>query len=547
MRRRTAFFLTFVLLLLMPFAVSPLWAQADKGETAPKEKAFYIGLSDREFNFNPHHAHTATDVQILTALYEGLLSYHPLTLEPLPAAAYRWEISPDKTVYTFHLRENGRYSNGDPVLAQHFQDSLITVLNPKEDAEFSVYLDVIKGAAAYRNGKNKDPASVGIKTIDERTLQISLEKPASHFLKLLCLINFVPIHPSYRNIPDWDKQPSLIGNGAFVLDKKSKDEIVFTRNRHYWDADEVKIDSVHLRLAEDPKIMSQEVNAGKIHWTTLQASDYSLLDARARAKIVPNSMFATSFLFFVCKEKPFTDPDVRRGLALLLPWKDIRSRQYSLYPTNRLVPEIPKYPEIKGITEQNVTEGLALLKKAGFPEGKKLPPISIIITKGNTLYADMIAKAWKEHLKTEIKFKEVESRSFFSELSKHEYTLGSYTWIGDFADPLAFLQMWTSGSNLNEALYGNPAYDKLLAESLGQTGVERYQTLAAAEELLLHDAVIMPIDHIAAFNIIDREAIGGWFPNPLDVHPLKYIELKQEKLNKWIVRNGIDRVISRRP
>ena len=87
----------------------------------------------------------------------------------------------------------------------------------------------------------------------------------------------------------------------------------------------------------------------------------------------------------------------------------------------------------------------------------------------------------------------------------------------------------------------------LKEQSLGQTGVERYQTLAAAEELLLHDAVIMPIDHIAAFNIIDREAIGGWFPNPLDVHPLKYIELKQEKLNKWIVRNGIDRVISRIP
>jgi oligopeptide transport system substrate-binding protein len=535
MRRRTAFISAIISVTLWLFAITPLFPD-DKGAPDAKEKAFFIGMGDREFNFNPHHAHTATDVQILTALYEGLLSYHPLTLEPLPAVAYRWEISPDKTVYTFFLRENAFYSNGDPVLAEHFRDSFIRVLNPQEGAEFSVYLDVIKGAAAFRNGKNKDPGSVGIKATADRTLQITLEKPASHFLKLLCLINFVPIHPSYRNVPDWDKKTALIGNGAFVLDRKTKEEIVFVKNTRYWGADDVHIDSIHLRISEDPKVMSQELNAGKIHWTTLQSCDYSLLDARAREKIVPNSMFATSFLFFVCKEKPYTDPRVRRALALLLPWKEIRSRQYSLYPTYRLIPAIPKYPEVKGITDQNIDEAMALLEKAGFPQGRGLPTLSVLISKGNTLYADMIAKAWKDNLKTEVKFKEVESRSFFSELAKHEYTLGSYTWIGDFADPLAFLQMWTSESNLNEALYKNPAYDKLLTDSLGETGTDRYKTLARAEELLLQDAVILPIDHIAAFNIIDYEAVGGWFPNPLDVHPLKYIELKQEKLNKWIVR-----------
>jgi peptide/nickel transport system substrate-binding protein/oligopeptide transport system substrate-binding protein len=200
------------------------------------------------------------------------------------------------------------------------------------------------------------------------------------------------------------------------------------------------------------------------------------------------------------------------------------------------VPEIPKYPDVKGIEEQDIAGGLSLLKEAGFPNGEGLPPISILISKGNSFQADIMAKAWRDNLKAEVKYKEVESNDFFSELGKHDYTISSYTWIGDFADPLAFLQMWMSESNLNEALYNNPAYDALVTESLSVVGIERYKKLAQAEELLLQEAAILPIDHIAAFNVIDFETIAGWFPNPLDTHPLKYIELKDAKFNKWIVR-----------
>jgi oligopeptide transport system substrate-binding protein len=531
MRSRRALFFVTACFTVFLCAAAPLFPDGEA-----KARDFYIGLSDQDLTFNPLHAHTSTDVQILTALFEGLVSYHPLTLEALPAAASRWDISDDKTVYTFSIRENARYSNGEPITAEHFRDTLLAVLNPKEEAEYSVYLDVIKGAAAFRQGKTKDPGTVGIKALSGQKLEITLEKPAGHFLKVLCLCNFVPLHPSYKNDADWDKKAGFISNGAFTISQRKSDEIVFIKNKYYWDADQVKIDSIHLRFAEDPKAMSQEVNAGKIQWTTLQACDYSLLDARAREKIVPNSMFATSFLFFVCKDKPFDNPAVRRGLDLLLPWKEIRSRQYSLYPTFRLIPEIPKYPEVKGIPEQNIEEGLAQLEKAGFPKGQGLPAITILISKGNTLYADIIAKAWRENLKTEVKYKEIESKDFFSAIGKHDYTLSSYTWIADFADPLAFLQMWTGGSKLNEALYNNPAYDALLGESLSAAGLERYKKLAQAEELLLQEGVIMPIDHIAAFNLIDYESIAGWYPNPLDIHPLKYIELKREKLNKWVVR-----------
>ncbi|HEQ71668.1 MAG TPA: peptide ABC transporter substrate-binding protein [Spirochaetia bacterium] len=500
------------------------------------ERTFTIGLASQDLSFDPLHAHTSTEIQILTALYEGLVTYHPLTLETLPGMAYRWDISDDKTVYTFHIRENARYSNGDPVTAAQFRDTFLRILDPKEKAEYSVYLDVIKGARAFREGRITSPQTVGLRVLSDKILEITLEKPASHFLKVLCLLNFAPVHPSYREPGKLRESDGRISNGPFVISEQTKETIVFSPNQFYWDRDQLKIDSIQLRLFADSKVLAQHVNSGDVDWTSLQSADYGTLDNRAREHILPNPMFATSFLFFVCREKPFDDPRVRQGLAQLIPWNELRSREYSLYPTSRLVPEIPKYPVVKGIGKQDVEEGLKLLEEAGYPKGKGLPPITILVSRGNTLYADMLAKAWEDKLEVKVVLKEVDGEEFFSAVGQHDYTVSSYTWIGDFADPLAFLQMWTSDSNLNEALYRNPTYDSLIDQSLSVIGLDRYQKLAEAEELLLQEGTILPIDHIAAFNVIDIDLIGGWFPNPLDIHPLKYIEIREGKLNKWIVK-----------
>ena len=153
MQRLTTRALLFVILSFAGLTtVSP---ETDSGQ---QEKTFTIGLGEQTLSYHPWHAHTSTDIQILTALYEGLVTYHPLTLETLPGCAYKWEISEDKTIYKFYLREDARYSNGDAVTAEHFRDSFLQILRPEEGAEYSVYLDVIKGATAFRNGKSTDPA-----------------------------------------------------------------------------------------------------------------------------------------------------------------------------------------------------------------------------------------------------------------------------------------------------------------------------------------------------------------------------------------------------
>jgi oligopeptide transport system substrate-binding protein len=535
MKLKTYILLCFLLTILILIPIASEEQKSDNPEES-SQNDFVLALVEQDLTLNPIHVQKSTEIQILTGLCEGLMAYHPTTLEPGPAMAERWTLSKDKLSYTFYLRENARFSNGDPVRAADFRDTWLELLNPQQNAEYSVYLDVIKGAEAYRKGISKDPQSVGIYAVADKELRIELERPTSHFLKLLCILSFAPIHSSYLHKIDWDKKAPLISNGPFYLYKRSEKEMILKKNEYYWDKEQVAIDSVRILFYDDPKQVSLDFNAGKIHWTTLNDCDYETLEKDVKNKIEIFPMFATSFFFFVCKDKPWNDFRVRKGLSLLIPWDKLRSKDYSPLPTDKLIPQIPKYPNIKGISAQNIEEGLALLKQAGYPKGKGLPPIYFLISKGNTLFSDIVTEAWKANLEVKIEYKEIEPQNFFSALNAHDYTISSYTWIGDFADPLAFLQMWTSKSNLNEALFMHKEYDNLIQESLGAIGIERYNKLAKAEEILLQEAVILPLNHMASYNIIDLDIIDGWYSNILDIHPFKYIQYKNTSVPPWIVK-----------
>jgi peptide/nickel transport system substrate-binding protein/oligopeptide transport system substrate-binding protein len=195
------------------------------------------------------------------------------------------------------------------------------------------------------------------------------------------------------------------------------------------------------------------------------------------------------------------------------------------------VPALYAYPDVAGMTESNVAEGLDLLKEAGYPRGKGLPPVIIKVTRGSSAEAaaQRLAEAWEEGLSLKVEIKSYDYQTYLKELEKDDYTIGAVTWIGDFADPLAFLQIWTSGSNLNDARYSNPAYDRMIDRAMAEPWEERFALLAEAEALLLHEAVVMPLSHPPAFNLIDLDRLAGWYPNLMDIHPFKHIRFKVRK------------------
>ena len=254
--------------------------------------------------------------------------------------------------------------------------------------------------------------------------------------------------------------------------------------------------------------------------------------------IITNPMFATGYFYFRCSDPPYSDSRVRKGLSLLLPWDEIRSSQFMFIPSQTLVPQVPSYPKVEGITTQDIDTGFSLLEEAGYPKGEDLGTIVIKIPPDfeSRRITRIMKENWERFLETTVEIQEFTYPRYYQELQDSEYTLGTITWIGDFADPLTFLQMWTKDSNLNDAGYINEEFEKIVNTSMEQEGVKRYETLAEAEGILLQDAAVLPISHEPAWNIIDLNLISGWFPNPLDIHPFKFIGFAAQRLPPGVVK-----------
>lgn len=510
-------------------------APSAEGEAKGDEPAvFSYCITPPEISLDPIHTFTSTEAQVYTALYEGLVTYHPFTLEPLPGIADRWTISEDGKTYTFHIRENALYSNGEPVLAGHLRDTWLTLLDPDEKAEYGSSIDMIKNARAYRTGQLDDPSLVGIRVEDEHTLKVELEHPAAHFLKVLCHHSFAPVHPKMLGgIPSEDPA-GLISNGPFYIAEKGPDFLSLKKNLLYWDKENVKLDEIRIVYNDDPVEVTDLFNRGKLQWVD---GNVNVDQLNNKAAVVVNPLFSTSYFFFFTGRTVFADPGVRRAIALLFPWEKIRSSEYMYLSTDSLVPTFGSYPRVEGIAAQDVEGALELLDEIGFPKGKGLPDIRISVPEGeeSRRIASLMEEAVETHLQTKLIVEEHPFYEYYEILKTKPFTIGTLNWIGDYADPLTFLQMWTGDSSLNLSEYRDEDFDRMILESMSKKGEERYELLAEAEKHLLQGAVVMPIKNSPAFNIIDMQSIDGWFPNPLDIHPFKYLSYSQPTLPEGVV------------
>jgi len=500
-------------------------AHARDGEA----KELVIAVSPGDFEIHPHHSIYAQEAQILSGLYEGLFTYNPATLEPVRASIRSFSRSRDGKTYTFYLRESARWSNGDRVTASHFRDAWLRMMDPAVKAEYASFFDIIRGARDYRAGRSKDAGAVGISAISDDVLQVTLEAPAAWFTKLLCHHSFSPVHPSLLGVRDWaSRAASVPCNGAFRIESFGPEGFVLRKNDAYWDADSVELSGIRIVSPETPEEASRRFNNGEVHWL---AGDVDLESILYREAIQVNPMFATHYWLFSCRTAPWSDPAVRRALALLAPWDEIRSREFYLIPATGLVLPVEGYEAPEGIRKPDAEAARVLLQKAGYPDGKGLPALRLLLPEGEgaVRVTELLAKAWKEALGLQVVVKTLPASRFYGSLKGEDWDMTLNTWIGDFADPLAFLQMWTSDSSLNDAGYSDPGYDRRIAESSGLEGEDRMKALSEAEGVLLDSGTVLPVYHSLAVNIVDMEILEGWYPNALDIHPFKYMRLGSPK------------------
>lgn len=511
-----------ILLLSAAAILSAAWSAAAASPAYP-QREFVASISGSLPDWRPHRAYNADEAEILTAIYEGLFAYDPYNLDPLPALAESWTVSKDGLLWTFTLRKNALFSDGSPITASTFRDSWLNLLEPSVNAPYASLLDGISGAAAYRTGENADRESVGIHAEGDRTLTVALTAPAQHLPKILCHHAFSAVAPKDLGRAREAQVSSgwtPLSSGPFMIDSLSEEAIKLIKNPNYWDSGKVALPSVKLVLDTDGKTLTDRFNSGEIHWLAGAMSVDKVLDPES-IHITP--MFSTEYFFFRSTWGPWNDSRIRNALLDAVPWDEFRA-DYIIKATTLVFP-IAGYPEVAGIVRQDPEAAKKLLADAGYTDMTAMPPLVIRIPESETYtkLAGILKSAW-EKIGFTVEVSAEDYSEYYGSLRTDDYSLGVTSWIGDFADPLTFLEMFRPNSTLNDSGWANPAYEKLIEDASAlKTVKDRYAKLAEAEKLLLGDGVILPLSHNPALNVIDTDGLAGWYPNALDIHPFKYL------------------------
>jgi peptide/nickel transport system substrate-binding protein/oligopeptide transport system substrate-binding protein len=314
-----------------------------------------------------------------------------------------------------------------------------------------------------------------------------------------------------------------ISNGPFQIKSMDDNSIVLLKDDQSWDQHRVELNKIIIKFTETADEASSMWNSGEARWISGDVNIEALTD---RSGIQVNVLFATHYYFIRSKDKPWNDHRVRRAMALVLPWDEIRANYY--LPAETLIFPVAGYPKVEGISETDYDEAKKLMSEAGFPGGSGTPELIIRLTPSPDAarVGGLMAVAWKEILGLNVRVEVISYDRYFQSMKENDFTIGSSTWIGDFADPYTFLQMWRRDSNLNDACHDDDEYEALIEKSMTEDGSVRMATLSEAEKLLLDRGVVLPIYFNPALNIVDTGELDGWYPNALDIHPFKYFSFK---------------------
>lgn len=474
------------------------------------EKNFVIIESKHSYNLNPRTANYSAEAQILTGLYEGLFSYDPITLDPVYAMVKNYRISRDKKRWTFELQEGIKFSDGEPITAETVRSSLLKAI-AEPGAPFSSLMDIVNGAEEFRTGKGS-AEDVGIYAMDSNAVSIHLKAPASHLPKILCM-------PAFAVTAD----DLSAYSGPFCLEEYSENRIVLKKNKNYHDAESTKMEKITILLSNDADENVFAYNTGAADWIASSFNEQKLL---SKDSIHLSAEFATQYFFFKFTEKSvFNNLNLRRALLEATPWNELRANTY--VQAQSLVYALNGYPSVEGYSSTDIIEAKILMDKARnelkIEDNQKIK-IRFAITDTDYMKkkAELLKKAW-EPLGVELETVLFPEFEYLNNIEKTDADLFSYNWIGDFADPLAFLELFRGNSTMNVSGWNNKEFNAMLDEAALYTDENHNRLLAKAEQLLLDEAVIFPIQHPVSVNIINLNEVGGWALNAFDIHPLKYL------------------------
>ncbi len=512
----------------------------DKFVAGTKADQFTVALTADPETFDTAKMSGAPEGRVAFQIFEGLYMPGPTTenlSDPsklvVPAVAESVDVSEDGKTYTFKIRANAKWSNGDDLTAEDFAFSWQRVLTPGFPADYGQMLWVIEGAEAFNKGESKDWASVGVKAKDAKTLEVTLVNPTPYFLELTAFYTFFPTPKKAIEAHGdaWTKPENIITNGPYKLASyKPQQEILLEANENYWDKDNLKIKNVKFRIIPDSNAKVNAYKTGELHWTGAGLPVAQITSLLTHPDYMQEPMLGVYYyrVNVSQKDSPLNDPKVRQALSMAIDRESlVETTLNNLFkPATSQVPPMPGYAsETK--TGYNIKKAKDLLAEAGFPGGKDFPKVELLYNtdENHKLVAEAIQQMWKRNLGVDITLNNKEWKTYLQDVDTLSYQIARAGWIGDFNDPMTFLDMWTTDNGNNDTGWSNAEYDELIKGAMAEVDTtKRMKMLQSAEKLLLEQGPVMPIYYYTN-NILVSRQIKGFQPHNRDVHLIKYMEL----------------------
>ncbi|AAM23881.1 oligopeptide transport system substrate-binding protein [Caldanaerobacter subterraneus subsp. tengcongensis MB4] len=491
------------------------------------EQVLNLNLGEEPPTLDPQKATDEVSITVLNAVLEGLVRYNKDgKIEKGSGLAKDWKISDDGLTYTFYLKD-AKWSDGNPITAYDFEYAWKRALDPKTGSQYAYQLYYIKGAEEYNSGKGSAD-QVGIKALDDKTLQVTLKAPAPQFLGLTSFVTYLPLEKSvYEKYGDKvGSDPStMVFSGPFIIKEWNHEQnIVLEKNPNYWDKDNVKLDKINFSMIKDNNSLVQNYDTGALD-SIFIPGDY--IDKYKDSPEFHTYALATVwYLQFNNKDKIFKNANIRKAFTLAvnreLFVKEVMKN--GSIPAEAVVP--PGIPGYNGdfrseagpgyFKDNDVAQAKEYLQKGLQELGlSKLPTIKFLTGDSDTAkkYSVALQQMWNQALGVQVEIQNVAFKVRLDMMDRGDYQIVLAGWGADYNDPMTFLDMWETNNGNNTAFYSNPEYDKLIEQAkVNGDPKSRVEEMIQAEKILMEDMPIGPLWFQARAYVVKPYVKNLYFP-----------------------------------
>ena len=496
-----------------------------------------VGNPGEPDTLDPHHTTSIYESRIIKNMFLSLITQDAAG-KVIPGAAESWTVSDDGLVYTFTLRDH-TWSDGVPVTAGDFEFALRRLLAPETAAQYASILYNIKNAKPLNEATMDGMENLGVKVIDDKTLEITLENPAPYFIEQLTHATAFPVpkHKIEEVGEDWIKAGNLVSNGAYIFTEwVPNDHVTIVKNDAFYDAENVTIDQVTFYPTEERNAGTKRYRAGEIDIQFDFASeqiDWLRDNLPEETRIAP--WLATYYYTFNLEKPPFDNPAVRQALSMTIDRETIVDKvlrtgevaAYAMVPPGAGGNDEPGEVAWKEMAhDERVAEAKELLAEAGYgPDNPLKFQLRYNTSEQHKKVAIAIASMWKD-LGVQPELFNSEVKVHYNDLQEGNYEVARAGWVADYNDAQNFLYLMKGDTGaLNYAQYASPEYDSLMSQSDATTDLaERKKLMQEAERVAMKDLPVAPIFHNVSKNLVSPR-VQGYEDNVANVHPVRFMSL----------------------